>query len=171
METPSDHDIIELLRERAHGQVSIAPNPGSNPHPRSNHAGPSTNGLTRPNILRGPSLQIEQVWSQRPNHGADDAETSAVGHGLQGELSRVITKRGWLTPDPLRSTALFVEEAGESLQAALDLTRTTVPRTPIADLRESIHLYTEVEQAVALGLMLLINIHRAIKELKDTIHE
>lgn len=82
--------------------------------------------------------------------------------GVDDELWRILWTKGWLTLEPMRATALFVEEAGEALQAALDLTRTSIERTANRDLNDLIHLCREMEQAMALGVLHLINLRRAI---------
>lgn len=56
------------------------------------------------------------------------------------------------------------EEAGESLQAALDLTRKSVERTNNKDIGDLLKLMTEVEQTTAMCIMLLVNIEQAITE-------
>lgn len=81
----------------------------------------------------------------------------AVWVDVVDELDRAMTIHPRLPVDPLRRVALISEEAGESLKAALDLTRGG-PSTPLDTTHDNLNeqLYAEVTQTAAMALLVMM---------------
>lgn len=83
----------------------------------------------------------------------------AVWSDVMDEIQRSVTKHPFYPTDPLRRTAIMMEEAGEAIQAALDLTRTTpdARQSALPDLRikDRHRLYEETVQTAAMCIKLL----------------
>lgn len=70
------------------------------------------------------------------------------------ECNRAYREHSTLPADPLRRTAIVVEEAGEALQEALDLTRPSLPIRSRHLVREQLRI--ELTQTAAAAINVLV---------------
>lgn len=98
----------------------------------------------------------------------NDPVLSVIWTQIQAEIERAAAKHPRYPTDPLRRTAIMVEEAGEAIQAALDLTRdwaintTGLTSEQTADKMRRIvddaryKLFDETVQTAAMAIRLLV---------------
>ena len=79
------------------------------------------------------------------------------------EINHAYTKHGPLTKDTLRATAILGAEAGEALDAALDMTRLSHPEenhSAVVERRRAnlAHIREELAQVAATAILILENL-------------